>query len=90
MDTEELESREERIYRWTVRTLYVVALTLNAVMLYEQLKDSPELVAVRGRVDRWRARVSDKLDAARLQRAAESWVVWEALTILEDANNADE
>lgn len=91
MDTEHLESREEKVYRWTVRTLYVVALTLNAVLIYEQVKDSPEVTAVRARVDRWRARFADRVDEARRQRADEAWVVWEALTILEEAaHDADE
>ena len=85
----QVESREERVYRWTVRTLYVVALSLNAVLIWEQVKDAPEVEAARARLDRWRRRVTERLDAARAQRAAESWVVWEALNILEEANDAD-
>lgn len=89
MDTEPTESREERVYRWTVRTLYVVALSLNAVLIWEQVKDTPEVDALRSRFTRARRRLDDRLSAARRQRAAESWVVWEALTILEEADNAD-
>lgn len=89
MDSETTESREERIYRWTVRTLYVVALSLNAVLIWEQVKDSPEVSAMRTRFSRWQSRIGERIDAARAQRAAESWVVWEALNILEEANDAD-
>lgn len=87
---DETESREERVYRWTVRTLYVVALSLNAILIWEQVKDAPEVVAARTRVARWKQNVSDRLDAAHRQRVAESWVIWEALNILEDANDANE
>lgn len=91
METEPEESREERVYRWTVRTLYIVALTLNAVLIYEQVKDSPEMTAIRARVDGWRSTAVERRNALRRRRAEESWVVWEALNILEEAaHDADE
>ncbi len=36
------ESRSERTYRWTIRTLYVVGLGLNAVYLARQFAETPE------------------------------------------------
>ena len=35
------------IYRWTVRVLYLVAFGLNAWVLFDQVRDSPEAMALR-------------------------------------------
>jgi hypothetical protein len=36
------ENNSDRAYTWTVRTLYVVGLGLNAAWMYRQFSESPE------------------------------------------------
>ena len=77
-------NREERIYRLTVRTLYVVALALNAVIIWDQVKTTPEGKAISDRFNAVKAKALHKMRAAKELRDAESWVVFEAMTILEE------
>ena len=80
---------DERIYRRTIRTLYVAALVLNAWVLWDQVRDTPEGVAMRARLQA----VSDKLtkpvrDRQRFRRHANA-VIYEATTIVEESENDD-
>ncbi len=77
-------NHEERIYRLTVRTLYVVALALNAVIIWDQVKTTPEGKAIADRFNNAKTKTLGKMRAAKELRDAESWVVFEAMTILEE------
>lgn len=77
------DERDERIYRLTVRTLYLVALALNAFVIYEQVKDTPEGQAMKTRIDALRSRIWGKMNEARLFRKSANEVVFEAITIVE-------
>ena len=80
---------DERIYRLTIRGLYVAALVLNAWVLWDQVRDSPEGQALVARVQK----VSDKLthpvrDAQLFRRQANA-VLYEAETIVEGFEHDD-
>jgi hypothetical protein len=77
-------TREERLYRYTVRTLYIIALALNAVIIWDQVKTTPEGKALGERFSTAKAKALGKLKAAKDLRDAESWVLFEAMTILEE------
>jgi hypothetical protein len=77
-------TREERLYRYTVRTLYIVALALNAIIIWDQVKTTPEGQALAGRFEKAKAKTLGKMKAAKDLKAAENWVVFEAMTILEE------
>jgi hypothetical protein len=77
-------TREERLYRLTVRTLYVIALALNAVIVYEQVKETEEGKALAARWGKMKDKALRQYRDAKNLRAAENWVVFEAMTILEE------
>lgn len=81
-------TREERLYRLTVRTLYVVALTLNAVIIWDQVKTTPEGKAIAERFANAKAKAVGRWRDAKNLKAAENWVVFEAMTILEEEGTA--
>jgi hypothetical protein len=75
---------DDRLYSLTVKTLYLVALLLNATVIWEQTKDTETGKQLRDGFGRFRDELTAKFRAAQELRAAESWVVWEAMTILEE------
>ena len=75
---------DDRLYSLTVKTLYLVALLLNATVIWEQTKDTETGKKLREGWQQVRKDVTERLRAAQDLRAAESWVVWEAMTILEE------
>lgn len=77
-------TREERLYRYTVRTLYIVALALNAVIIYEQVKQTEEGKALTARWERTKERALARYNEAKNLRTAENWVVFEAMEILKE------
>ena len=81
-------TREERLYRYTVRTLYVVALTLNAIIIWDQVKTTPEWKELANRFAKGQEKAIQRYRDAKKLKAAENWVVFEAMTILEEEGNA--
>lgn len=81
---------DDRLYSFTVRTLYLVALVLNSAVIWEQTKDTETGKKLRENWERFRTDTMDRVRSAQDLKAAESWVVWEAMTILEEETpNAD-
>ena len=78
-----------RLYRWTIRGLYLTALVLNAWVLWDQVKDSPEGVAVRQRAQQMGDKITQPIrDRQHFRRAANA-VVYEAVTIVEGSQDDD-
>lgn len=77
--------REEKIYRWTVRSLYVLALALNAFAIWQQVKDTPEGEALEGRIEKVKKRIRHPFEEARHFRKQANEVVFEAITIVEES-----
>ena len=82
--------KEERMYRLTVRTLYIVALILNTVVIYEQVKDTPEAEIIKTRVINAKNRSLKKLNERAHFRRHANRVIYEATTIVESSNNDHE
>lgn len=80
---------DDRIYSFTVRTLYLVALVLNGAVIWDQARDTDFGRRVRSTLAQARETAMGRLTAAKNLRAAESWVVWEAMNILEGTTDAD-
>jgi len=78
------QETEERVYRLTVRTLYLVALALNAILIYEQVKETPEGKIFRARMTEIRTDLFDRINAAKKFRKQANAVVFEAITIVEE------
>jgi len=79
----------ERIYRLTIRSLYVAALVLNAWVLWDQVRDSPEGQALTARVRSFSDKVTKPVREAQLFRKQANAVVFEAVTIVEESQNDD-
>ena len=80
---------DDRLYSFTVRTLYLVALVLNGAVLWDQTRDTEPGRRIRAGLARFRASIAEQIEQARNVRAAESWVVWEAMNILTDQEQTD-
>ena len=77
----------DRIYKLTIRSLYVAALVLNAWVLWDQVKDTTEGQALRQRL----SSATDKLttpwrERKRFRRNANQ-VIFEATTIVEGTDS---
>ena len=80
---------DDRLYSITVRTLYLVALVLNATVIWEQTKDTDTGKKLRDAFKRFRDDVTDRIRTAQELRNDESWVVWEAMNILTEETTPD-
>lgn len=82
---------DDRLYSLTVKTLYLVALLLNATVIWEQTKDTESGKKLRDGWQKFRDDITSRVRAAQDLRVAESWVIWEAMNILteEGTENAD-
>jgi nicotinamide riboside transporter PnuC len=80
---------DDRLYSFTVRTLYLVALLLNGAVLWDQTRDTDTGRKIRATLKAFRADVTGRVRAAQDLRAAESWVIWEAMNILNEGDTTD-
>ena len=80
---------DERLYRLTIRGLYVAALVLNAWVLWDQVRDSPEGQALVARVRKVSDKLSHPIRDAQLFRRQANAVLYEAETIVEGVEHDD-
>ena len=79
---------DARLYRWTIRSLYLAALVANAWLLWDQVKDTPEAqVAIKKVRDR-AERITAPLTHRQWFRRQANAVIYEAVTVLEEAEGA--
>ena len=78
---------DDRLYRWTVRGLYVLAIGLNVWILWDQVRDSPEGVALRAKASGLRDAVSQPWRDRQHFRRNANRVIYEATTIVEEGEN---
>jgi len=79
------ESREERIYRNTVRALYVFALAANAVVIWSQIKETPEGQQLVRRMTQVRDKITRPWRERDHFRRASNQVIFEATEVVEQA-----
>ena len=84
------ERRTDNAYRWTVRALYATALVLNAWVLWDQVKDTPEGHAITKRVKTIGDRITKPARDAKLFRKHANAVIFEAPTLVEEIEHDDD
>jgi hypothetical protein len=75
----------EVVYTWTIRSLYVLAIGLNVYMLWEQMKDTPEVGEYRARWETAKARALAPLKERKRMKLETGKVIFEAMEIVADA-----
>lgn len=80
------DERDEAIYRWTIRSLYAVAIAVNVWLLWDQVKDTPEVEGMRRRYVRATEKLWSPLRERQLFRRHTNAVIFEATQIVEDAD----
>lgn len=75
----------ERVYKWTIRALYVTALTLNAWVLWDQVKESPEAQLLMNRLRQANESLMRPIRDREHFRKTANEVVYEAITVVEQA-----
>lgn len=83
---EPVESAPDRVYKWTVRTLYAVAIGLNVWYLLESYRESPEAKTLLAKANRLWRKVKEPHDAARQWRRDHTAMMVEAEMTVEDAD----
>ena len=78
-----MDPDEDRIYRWTIRTLYAVALLLNAWILWDQVRDTPEAEQLQLRIEALKARALSPFHDRSVFRKQANEVIYEAITVVE-------
>lgn len=79
-------SRADYVYRWTVRTLYLVAIVINLYVLIESMKDSPEGQKILLKLEKVREDLQRPMKQRRKDRLETNKVILEAMQIVEEAN----
>lgn len=79
----------DRVYVWTVRTLYVTLIGLNIWIYWRSVRDDPEFAVVRSRVDRFVARCRAPFNRERDFRKAVGRMHWQALEALDEERSDD-
>ena len=85
--TESRTVDEERLGEYIRVALMVTLLAVDLLIIYEQVKDRPDVIAARARLV---AAISGRLKRARELRRAERHVVWEAIGVVEEGQVNDE
>jgi hypothetical protein len=75
---------DDRLYTWTIRTLYTLAIALNVWILWDQVKDSPEGQAITRHVSETWEKLSGPVREAQMFRRHANRVIFEAQTIVEE------
>ena len=84
------EYGDDRIYKWTIRTLYAFAIGLNCWILWDQVKDSPEALAIRSKLSEGWEKASAPVREAKMFERARNRMIYEATTIVEqEGDDAD-
>lgn len=79
---EQVEYGDSPVYRWTIRTLYAVAIGLNVWLLWDAVKDDTETARVKAQVaDAWR-KVAAPFHREREIQKATGRMLWEAQEIV--------
>ena len=89
--TEDIEAGDQGAdlaYRWTIRTLYVVAIALNVWVLWDQLAEDPEAKVLKVKLSSWAAKALKPFHLDRQVKKETGAVLWEAQTIVEEADSA--
>lgn len=85
-DTEPLEDVDDSpAYRWTIRTLYALALGMNVYILWQASKDDYELAIIRRKVETLAQRAITPWRQQRDWRKNVAWLHWQAREIVEES-----
>ena len=86
---ESAEVEEERDPTEALRiAIMAIGLVLNAWIMWDYLKERPEILVLRRRVEMWWARnVTSPEKRARALRKAEAETVWEAMGVVADGRD---
>lgn len=79
----------EAVYRWTVRTLYLVAIALNVWVLWDSVKDRPEVELRRREWTARLARITAPLRARRVWHVSRDRMHRQAQWALVEGEEAD-
>jgi hypothetical protein len=74
-------------YRWTVRTLYVVAIALNVWVLWDQLAEDADAKVVKAKVNAWMAKALRPFHLDRQVKREAGAVIFEAMQVVEEAES---
>ena len=78
---DENESTSDQVYKWTVRTLYTAAITLNLWYLMEQYRQTPEGKTILERTEKlakkWIKPIQERKKFRRMadETLVEAWIV---------------
>jgi len=75
----------ERLYRWTIRGVYLVAVGLNLWFLWEQIKGTPEGEAMSSKAEELKAKALSPITNRRIFRRHANELIYEAVTVVENA-----
>ena len=83
------DTQADAVYRWTIRVLYGTAIALNVWMLWEALSDDADTAVLKARVVELWDRAIRPVREAKLFRTHANQVIYEAMTIVDEAAPAD-
>lgn len=76
---------DDRLYRWTIRSLYIVAIGLNVWLLWDQMKDGPEAQMAKAQLVRWKDQALKPMRDRQMFRKHANRLLYEATEIVEAA-----
>jgi hypothetical protein len=79
------DSTPDLAYRWTIRTLYAVAIALNVWVLWDQLSDDADAALLKVKANQAVAKLLAPFHLDRRVRRESGAVIFEAMEIVEEA-----
>lgn len=86
---DEAETTGDAVYKWTVRSLYLVAIVLNLVVVWDGMKSTDEGRRVQHTMNQWKQKLTEPARLRRQFRKEANRVVLDAMLIV-DAEKVDE
>jgi hypothetical protein len=83
---EQVEYGDSPWYRWTIRTLYAVAIGLNVWILWDAIKDDTETAVFKAQVKQTVAKALGPFHHEREVQKQTGRMLWEATQIVEAAS----
>ena len=81
------EGRADIAYRWTIRSLYAVAIALNVWVLWDQLADETEQAELKAKVEKWKNKILRPLHLEQQIQRETGPMIWEAMKIVEESED---
>jgi hypothetical protein len=85
----EYDTPADHVYKWTIRGLYLAAISINLWFLMEQHKDSPEGQRIVSRMEKFSSKIIKPWHQRKYFRRAVNETIYEAWNVVDTASQGE-